>query len=279
MDRPKGFGGSSRPKSWNRKKSQRNVRFGSSAEKTTKGESENEKKEFRGFSPVNRRRKTATVSLGALLALAAVSVLLVFSPAFHLKKIQLEGETQLSVAELEPLFKDLYGVPLAFLNDETVAETLAQIKIIQAFDTRISPPSTLVLRIVERKPLGVFYSGERFDLVDAAGVILDSKANLPDDFPQILVEPNPESSSFRAVTRVLSAVPDQLLAQVNAITASTLDDVRFTVRDSSHEVVWGSSDRSIEKAAALRASLIALEGLGSRIIDVSTPESVVVREQ
>ena len=116
-------------------------------------------------------------------------------------------------------------------------------------------------------------------MVDAAGVVLSNPANPLNTLPQILVQPDPKSSSFRAVTRVLAALPDQLLKQVNAITASTLDDVRFTIRESSHEVVWGSSERSIEKAAVLRASLIALDGLDSRIIDVSTPESVVIREQ
>jgi cell division protein FtsQ len=92
-----------------------------------------------------------------------------------------------------------------------------------------------------------------------------------------LVAADPTSPSFGAITRVLRTLPDELLGQVEGITATTLDDVRFTIRGSSHEVVWGSSERSPEKARVLRAALIALDSEESKVIDVTTPESMVVR--
>jgi cell division protein FtsQ len=76
---------------------------------------------------------------------------------------------------------------------------------------------------------------------------------------------------------VLLALPDALLSQVEGVTATTLDDVRFTMRSSSHEVVWGSSDRAAEKARVLIAALDAAGGDSPRTIDVTTPESVVIR--
>jgi cell division protein FtsQ len=78
---------------------------------------------------------------------------------------------------------------------------------------------------------------------------------------------------------VLLVFPDELLSQVEGITATTLDDVRFTIRGSSHEVVWGSSERSVDKARVLRAALIALDAQESQVIDVTTPDSMVVRSR
>jgi len=75
----------------------------------------------------------------------------------------------------------------------------------------------------------------------------------------------------------LLALPDEILPQVEGVTASTLDDVRFTIRGSSHEVVWGSADRAREKGRVLRAALDAAGEEKPRVIDVTTPDSVVIR--
>ena len=56
-------------------------------------------------------------------------------------------------------------------------------------------------------------------------------------------------------------------------------DVRFTIRGASHEVVWGSSDRVREKARVLTAALRAAGSDTSQIIDVTTPDSLVIRSK
>ena len=122
-------------------------------------------------------------------------------------------------------------------------------------------------------------SGQSFAVVDAAGVTLWEEPAVPAGLPRILVTADSSSPSFRAVTRVLRALPEEILSQVEGVTATTLDDVRFTIRGSSHEVVWGSSERSAEKARVLSAALRALEGEQTRIIDVTTPDSLVVRQR
>ena len=114
-------------------------------------------------------------------------------------------------------------------------------------------------------------------MVDAAAVTLWSSDTPPGDVPRILVAADSDSPSFQAISRVLLALPDALLSQVEGVTATTLDDVRFTMRSSSHEVVWGSSGRAAEKARVLIAALDAAGEDNPRTIDVTTPESVVIR--
>mgnify|MGYP005626322733 FL=1 len=237
-----------------------------------------EKAEYRRFTEATRRRRiTWAISLGSVGLLVLSVIVLTLSPALALRDVRVEGGTRVTPAHIEQALAGLYGEPLARVSDERVASALEPLTLIQAFETRLEPPGTLVVSIVERKPLGAFRGREAFEIVDAAGVVLWEEAILPQGLPQILVQPETDSPSFTAISRVLLALPDELLVQVEGVTATTLDDVRFTIRGSSHEVVWGSSERSPAKARVLAASLIALGDGDTKIIDVTTPDSVVVR--
>jgi cell division protein FtsQ len=210
-------------------------------------------------------------------ALVLSVVLLTLSPALSLQKVVVEGAERLQPGEVAQALNSLQGEPLARVSTERVGNALAPLSLIQAFETRIEPPGTLVVTIVERKPIGAVAQGSQYSVVDAAGVKLWESAASPLDLPIILVAADQNSPSYGAVSRVLLALPDELLSRVDAITATTLDDVRFSIRGASHEVVWGSSNRAREKARVLTAALRAAGSDPSQIIDVTTPESVVIR--
>jgi len=237
-----------------------------------------EKAEFRRFTEATRHRRiTWAVSLGSVGLLVMSVVVLTLSPALSFREVRVEGGDRVTSSAVAEALGGLYGEPLARVSDDRVQQALEPLTLIQAFETRIEPPGTLVVTIVERKPLGAVSSRGVFEVVDAAGVVLWEEPALPTGLPRILVAADSSSPSFSAISRVLLALPDELLVQVEGITATTLDDVRFTIRGSSHEVVWGSSERSVEKARVLRAALSALETEESQVIDVTTPDSMVVR--
>jgi cell division protein FtsQ len=239
-----------------------------------------EKAEYRRFTETTRRRRiTWAVSLGSVGLLLASVVLLTLSPVLAFREVRVEGGNRVTSQAVAEALSGLYGEPLARVSDERVRTALEPLTLVQAFETRIEPPGTLIVTIIERKPLGAVLSGDAFAVVDAAGVTLWEEPALPPGLPRILVAADSESPSFSAITRVLRVLPDEILTQVEGITATTLDDVRFTMRGSSHEVVWGSSERSREKARVLRAALIALQAEESSVIDVTTPDSLVVRER
>jgi len=247
---------------------------------TTKRRQQAERSEYKRFTAETRRRRLVWgVSLGSIGVVALATVLLVLSPALAFRIVQVEGANRVGEEEVVAALQPFYGEPLARVSPDRVAAALEPITLIQGFTIRIQPPGTLVLSIVEREPLGFVVVSGGFDVVDAAGVTLWSTQTAPPGMPLILVSPEPESPSFVAVSRVLLVLPPEIWVQVEGIRATTLDDVRFTIRDRDHEVVWGSSERSGEKARVLGASLVAA-GVGEpREIDVSTPESVVIRER
>ena len=237
-----------------------------------------EKAEYRRFTEATRRRRiTWAVSLGSVGLLILSVVVLTLSPVLAFREVRVEGGDRVTSRAVADALAGLYGEPLARVSDERVQRALEPLTLIQAFETRIEPPGTLVVTILERKPLGAVRGTDVFEVVDAAGVVLWEEPALPGGLPRILVAADPSSPSFSAISRVLLALPNELLVQIEGITATTLDDVRFTIRGSSHEVVWGSSERSVEKARVLRAALIALDTRESQVIDVTTPDSMVVR--
>jgi cell division protein FtsQ len=280
MDRPEGFSAGAQRASSSRStrvttpSPDKRVRVASKARVSA------EKAEYRRFTEATRRRRlTWLVSLGSVGLLVLSVVVLTLSPALALREVRVEGASRVTADAIVEVLGDFYGEPLARINDERVAAALEPLTLIHSVETRIEPPGTLVVTIHERRPLGAVAGRDAWEIVDAAGVVLWEEPGLPAGLPQILVAASPDSPSFRAISRVLLALPDDLLAQVEGITATTLDDVRFTIRGSSHEVVWGSSERSVEKARVLGASLIALGNQKTQIIDVTTPDSVVVRQR
>lgn len=277
MDRPDGFQRSSTK----RQPSARPIKRPQGVAKAvSKKRKRAEREEFKRLTPETRRRRIAWgVSLGSVAALMLSVTILTLSPVLALKEVVVEGSTRVPASDIEAALDHLYGEPLARIDSERVQEALKPLTLIQEFTTRIEPPNTLVVTVLERTPVGFVEQGSRFVVVDASGLELWSEDAQPEDFPKITSQPALDPDGFRASVRVLSVIPDDVLAQIESVTARTLDTVRFSMKQSRHEVLWGSSDRSLEKARVLSASLEAA-GVGDpKEIDITTPDSVVIRPQ
>lgn len=280
MRRPDEFATQKAPKARAAAPSRRPGKAKAVAREATKRRQRAEKAEFKGFTAATRhRRRVWAASLASIAVVVLSTVVLVLSPALALRDVQVEGSSTVTEAEIQEALAGLYGEPLARISNDRVADALKSIRVIQAFETRIEPPGTLVIILNERQPIGAVSRGGVFVVVDAAAVELWSQPEPPEELPIILVEADRSSPSFEAVSRVLLALPPEISRSVEGVTASTLDDVRFTMRESSHEVIWGSAERSREKARVLGAALVAAGSAQPQVIDVTTPDSVVVRQQ
>jgi cell division protein FtsQ len=246
----------------------------------TKRRKRAQKEEYRSLTlATSRRRRVWGVSMGSIGALLIAVTIVTLSPLLALQNVQVEGSKRLDASEIQDALAGLYGEPLARVSPEHIAKALEPLTLIQAFTTRIELPHTLVVSVVERTPIGVVSAPGGFAVLDAAGVVLWSEVDQPEDLPLLSSSPERNPAGFEAVTRALVALPPDIVGQIESISATTLDNVRFTMRSSDHRVVWGSSDRAREKAKVLAASLIAAGSATPKLIDVSTPESVVIRDQ
>jgi cell division protein FtsQ len=238
-----------------------------------------EKAEMRRFTRASRRRRIGWLTAFAIVVTVGILIATaVFSPILALREVRVDGTSRLDPTVIQDAVSGQLGTPLALLDDERIRQELGEFTLIRSYSTELVPPGTLVIHIVERSPLGVVVTPGGFDVVDAAGVVLESPAARPAGLPELAVgSEGTAGTGFAAMTEVLLSLPPDVLAQVDSITARTRDDVTLTLAGSGQRVVWGSATNSDRKAAILAALLARFAGSGPGEYDVSAPGSAVFR--
>lgn len=238
-----------------------------------------ERREVRRFTRRSRHRRLTWVVLfsvvGVLAGLLAVAI---YSPLLSLRTIVIDGVSTVSADEVREAIEGQMGTPLALLDYDKMRTELDAFPRIRSFSTEIVPPSTLKIHIVERSPVGVITSVSGFQIVDPAGVVLESTPRRPDGLPLIdLANGDTGSVEFAAVVDVVLALPEPLRSRVDVAYATSKDDVRLVLRDAGQRVRWGSAERSALKARVLVELMETQDGNAHVEFDVSAPLSPVVK--
>lgn len=231
--------------------------------------------EIRRFTQRSRRRRLVVWgSVGAVAALVLVSVIAAYSPLFAVEKITVAGATTIDPAVVQQSLSDQVGAPLALVDADAVRSALAEFPIIESYALEVRPPRELLVRIVERTPIGAIRDDDGYSVVDAAGVVLSSSPKPPEGRPELDVAGGVDSAAFRSAGLVMRSLPADLRATVTQVRATSGDDVTLRLGDGK-TVVWGSEKDSARKAAVL-VRLIAASSESSTF-DVSSPTVPVVR--
>ena len=236
-----------------------------------------ERSEVRRFTSRSRRRRNTWIgAIVTVAALAAFVLVGVFSPLMALRTIEVTGTDRIPAEDVVQALDGQIGTPLPLLDLAQVKQELSEFSLIRSFVTESRPPDTLVVRIIEREPVGSIASAAGFDLVDAAGVVISSGAERTADYPVIDAAGGASGAGFQAAVAVVRALPTATREQLDTITAATKDDVTLTLAGGAR-IVWGNAERSDYKAVVLGA-LIVSHPVGSVTeYDVSSPDSAVVR--
>jgi cell division protein FtsQ len=235
-----------------------------------------ERAEVRRFTAQSRRRRRTWVSvLGGIAGLAILACLLAYTPILSVRTIQVEGAERVSSDAIVADLASIQGSPFPMVDESAIKAALIRYPLIESYSVEARPPSTLVIRLVERTPVGAVDTGDGFVLVDAAGVVIESRETRPSGYPLIAVEGGVKAESFAPAAAVLRSLPADVFAQVDTVTATTNDDVRFTLRDADTTVVWGSAEESGLKSHTLAALMKAQPGFDE--YDVTSPDVAVVR--
>lgn len=231
--------------------------------------------EIRRFTQRSRRRRLVVWgSIGAVAALVLGSVIAAYSPLFAVEKITVAGAKTIDAAVVEQALSGQLGSPLALVDADAVRSELAGFPIIESYALEVRPPRELVVRLVERTPVGAIRVDGGYSVVDAAGVVLSTTPEVPEGRPELDVAGGIESAAFRSAGLVMRSLPPDLRATVSSVHASSGDDVTLRLSDGK-SVVWGSEKDSVRKAAVL-VRLIAASP-ESTTFDVSSPAVPVVR--
>ena len=239
------------------------------------------KRRVEGKPPEQAKRPARGLIRGlkALLWSALVSViavglglLLYFTPIMAARSTVIVGLNTIPQEEILQAAAVVPDTPLLQIDTDAVAERVATIRRVASARVQREYPSTLRITIVERVPVVVKDYPDGPHLFDRDGV--DFATDTPPlGLPYLDADnPGPTDAPTKAALQVLLALRPEVAGQVGRIAAPSVASITLTLIDG-REVIWGTTDRTEEKALKLGA-LLTQPG---RTYDVSSPDLPTVK--
>lgn len=234
--------------------------------------------EVRRFTGRQRRRRAMwAAALASVVVLVLVTLGAAYSPLLAVEEITVVGADQLDVEEVTAALAGQLDTPLPLVDESAVKSALVEFPLIESYTLEARPPHELVVRLVERTPIGLIKSAAGYTLVDAAGVALSTTQKKVGDSPVLKVTGGTGSDAFESVGQVMRSLPESIRQQVTAVTATSANDVTLRLGDARADVVWGSADDSALKAVTLAKIMKERPAKSVSTYDVSSPAAIVVR--
>ena len=207
----------------------------------------------RGRRPRPRRRSRRPVQLAAaLLAAAVLGWVLLASPVLGVHTVQVDGVTTLPADQVRETAGIDPGTPLLRVDVDAARARIARLPQVASVEVTRGWPHTVVVTVVERRPVAVVGEPGRRSLVDAEGVLFDTVTGAPPAgvVPLDVASPGPGDPATMAALAAVAALPADLRRQVSSAAAASAEDITLTLEDGTL-VRWGGAEQSEQKAAAL----------------------------
>lgn len=211
-------------------------------------------------------------SLATALVAAGLVWLIWFSSVLAITSVRVVGvEGAASSAVLASADVPL-GIPMARLDATAVASQVRTLPWVKSVDVRRGWPHEVVIAVQSKVAVARLATGES---VAADGTtFLSPKGASPlvaDPGLSSTAPPLPtvsaEGDALTQAMAALASLPADLAARVKLVSASTRDDIDFTLRGGDL-VHWGSADKALEKVQVLTALLAH----PAAVYDVRSPE-------
>ncbi|MDG5482110.1 cell division protein FtsQ/DivIB [Mycolicibacterium gadium] len=210
----------------------------------------------------------------ALISVIVVGLglLLYFTPVMSARNIVVVGLGAVTQEEVTNAAAVAPGTPLLQVDTDTVAERIAGIRRVATVRVQREYPSTLRVTIVEREPVVVKDYPDGPHLFDRDGV--DFAIGVPPPGVPYLdtKNPGPHDAPTKAALEVMTSLRPEVAAQVARVDAPSVAAITLQLTDG-RQVIWGTTDRTEEKALKLGA-LLTQPG---KTYDVSSPDLPTVK--
>ena len=208
----------------------------------------------------------------ASVVVVGLGLLLYFTPIMAARNIVVVGLGAVTQDEVTAAAAVAPGTPLLQVDTDAVAERVAAIRRVASARVQRQYPSTLRVTVIERLPVVVKDYPDGPHLFDKDGVDF-ATAPPPAGVPYLDAEnPGPSDPPTRAALQVMTALRPEVAGQVGRIAAPSVAAITLTL-DDGRTVVWGTTDRTEEKALKL-AALLTQPG---QTYDVSSPDLPTVK--
>lgn len=196
-----------------------------------------------------------------------LALILYFTPAMSARNIVVVGTGVVTREEVLDAARVRPGTPLLQLNTNQIADRVAAIRRVASARVQRQYPSALRITIVERVPVAVKDFPDGPHLFDRDGVDF-ATGPPPPALPYLdVADPGPNDPATKAALEVLTALRPEVATQVGRVAAPSVASITLTLGDG-RVVIWGTTDRTDEKAEKL-AALLTQPG---RTYDVSSPD-------
>jgi cell division protein FtsQ len=210
----------------------------------------------------------------ALLSVVVVGLglLLYFTPIMSARNVVVTGLGAVTQEEVWTAAAVAPGTPLLQIDTDAIAERVAAIRRVASARVQRQYPSTLRVTVIERVPVVVKDYPDGPHLFDKDGVDF-ATAPPPPGVPFLDAEnPGPSDPPTKAALQVMTSLRPEVAAQVARIAAPSVAAITLQLTDG-RQVVWGTTDRTEEKALKL-AALLTQPG---KTYDVSSPDLPTVK--
>ncbi|MDN0194774.1 cell division protein FtsQ [Streptomyces sp. S.PNR 29] len=242
--------------------------------------------ESSGPPPVRRlrvRRLRVIVILALALVFLGIPTLWLFygSNWLRAERVTVSGTRVLTPAQVREAADVPLGEPLISVDTEGIEARLRRkLPRIDAVDVVRSWPHGIGLKVTERTPVLIVQKGGKFVEVDDEGVRFATVSRAPKGVPVLELTTSRSGSAaaslrrfgegrlVREAVRVAGRIPDAVARDTRVVKVRSYDDISLEL-SGGRTVVWGSSEKSGQKARALTALMKAAQG--ARHFDVSVP--------
>jgi cell division protein FtsQ len=232
----------------------------------------------------SRRRRTprplVRVVAGVLGLLAVVWVVW-GSPLLAVRTIQVDGVSSLSAAEVRHSAGIAQGTPLLQVDTGAAAIRVGRLPQVASVAVTRGWPDRVVITVHERVAVAVVGPPGQRSLMDRTGLLFDTISGTPPRgvVPVTVARPGPGDPATLAALSAVTGLPAAVRSDVRDVTATGAGEITVTLADAT-VVRWGTAERSPAKGAALAGILQQIHAgslSGAHVIDVSTPQAVVLR--
>ena len=219
-----------------------------------------------------RGLKLVVLTVLLVVLFVGLGLLLYFTPIMAARNVVITGVGAVTQEEVIAAAAVKQGTPLLQVNTDDVAERVATIRRVATARVQREYPSTLRITVVERVPVAVTDFPDGPHLFDRDGVDFATGPPPPNLAYLEVDNPGPSDPSTKAALAVVTALRPEVAGQVARVSAPSVASITLTLVDG-REVVWGTTDRTEEKAQKLGA-LLTQPG---HTYDVSSPELPTVK--
>lgn len=202
---------------------------------------------------------------GAVLLLGVGIYVMLFSPVFAARHVDVGGTALLQAETVEAAAAVPLGTPLLRQDTGAIAARVAELAPVAEVEVERTFPDTVTILVTERVLAYQLQRDGGVDWVDASGVVFNFTPEPTAGVVQVVAD-GPDERLRRDIATVVGLIPAELLPQVELVQATAVDRIVLEL-SGKRKVVWGSSEESELKGQVLAALL----SVDAKLYDVSAP--------